>query len=143
MTFNNLKLIPECNCLENAVIDAESQFGRVTSSKNLKDRDFKSKFEKSGNDVDGNCKQKCSYRGISLSKINDNNVTDVISIFKEFFPIAPRYKRYINIISITEKAGLVKQTPSKNNKHHWDLFKCDTFTLQEINKIKSISLADV
>jgi len=143
MTFNKLKFVSECNCLSDAIIDTESQFGRVTSTDNLKDKDFRSKFEKSGKDIEGNCKKKCSHRGISLSIVNDESISDVISIFKELFPISPRYKRFINIISFTEKAGLVKRTQSKNNKHHWDLYKCDTFSLQEINLIESISLADV
>lgn len=143
MTFSKLHLNLECDCLEHAVLDTISNFGLKTNKSTIRDRDFRSKWEKTGKDIDEDCKRKCLYRSVSVSKINAENREEVFTIFKQLFPISPKYKPYLNIFSCQDSAGLVKETPSKKNRYHCSFYKCDTFTIQNIIPVESISLKDV
>ena len=140
LTYTKLHLNLDCDCIINAMSDTISNFGRKTNKSSLRINDFKSNWEKNGSEEDGNCKRKCSHRSISLSKITVENKELVLDVFRETFRIAPSYKPYINIIKLKETAGVVKKSPSRNNPHHYDFFKCDTFALTDVETIEVIQL---
>lgn len=140
MTFNNLSEHANCKCLDGAFSDNISKFALKTNKPSL--NDFKTKWENGQTDA-SNCKEICGKKGKSLSiiKENDSNLLDVLSIFKSLFPLAPKYKPHCTIITLGENSGLIKSTPSQNNKYHHDFYKCDDFEIESINYIESIPLA--
>jgi len=142
MTFNNIHNDTTCNCIKDAIEDTASSFGIKTNKPQLKERDFVSKWEK-GDIVTGDCKKICSKKGISVSRIDNTNKSDVINIFKEIFPISPTYKPFINVIKFYNESGLVKCSASIRNPYHCNFFKSDNFDYNKIIHIETISLSNV
>lgn len=142
MTFNNLSQHPNCNCLEGAYENNVSKFALKTNRPSLIPNDFKTKWENGQNGVN-TCEEICGKKGKSLSIIEDNdkNLDEVLIIFKALFKLAPGYKPHCTIITLGNKSGLVKSTPSKANKYHHDFYKSDNFDISLINFIESTPLA--
>jgi hypothetical protein len=142
MTFENLNKDSACNCLDGAAEDLTSTFGLKTNTNVLKESSFKSKWEK-GDIPEGNdCKVICSKKGLSLSYWDEESKDKVTAIFKQLFPITPQYKPFLSVIKLKNGAGKVKHTPSNKNPFHYDLYKSDSFDLNSVTHINSISLAD-
>jgi len=141
MTFDKIINNPNCNCLVDAIENSTSKFALKTNKAKIAETNFQSKWEK-GDDNHAECKKVCSKKGVSLSIIlkDDSNLSDVIDIYKKIFPLAPGYKPFCSIVTLGEKNGLVKSTPSQNNVFHHDFYKCDTFDFNKINYISSIPL---
>jgi hypothetical protein len=142
MTFTNILKDTTCDCLKNAIVDTESTYGIKTNGQNITGKDFRSKWEKGEKPLD-DCKTICSKKGISLSLINEKTKNDVIEIFKEIFPISPTYRPYLSVIKFYEDAGMVKCEASRRNPYHCNFYKSDTFDVNKIRQIESISLANV
>ncbi len=141
MTFDNIISNPNCSCLVDAVEDSTSKFALKTNKAKIAEVNFKSKWEKDDNSHT-DCKKVCSKKGVSLSIINEDNsnLNKVVDIYKKIFPLAPGYKPVCSIVTLGDKNGLVKSTPSLNNVFHHDFYKCDAFDFNKINYISSIPL---
>jgi hypothetical protein len=143
MTFENIHSDIECDCLKGADVDTESHFGRKVNNPELKLKDFNSKWDKdTKNRPVGNCAEICSFKGISLSIMNEEHKPKVIDIFKQLFPISPSYKPHLCVIQLGTNSGMVKPTPLENNPYHYDLYKADEFAFEEIKQVEFISLAE-
>ena len=144
MTFENINVDIDCDCLEGAICDTESHFGRKTNKNFLKPGDFISYWEKGKRSEDQICAEICSLKGISLNFMNDESKENVINIFKQLFPISPSYKPHIHVIQLGGTCGYVKHTPDhvNGNLYHYDFYKSDEFNLEDVTHVEVISLAE-
>lgn len=140
LTYKILQEDTICNCIDGALPDAFTLFGLKINNDRLKKADFRSKWEKGTKPADGDCKNTCSKKGVSLSVIKDGEKDNVISIFKSLFPLAPGYKPNFSIIKLSENSGSVKSTPSRLNPYHYDLYKSDQFDVDHITVVEIIPL---
>lgn len=128
MKFKNILSEHDCDCLDKAIEDNTSHFAIKTMKENLRFQDFQSYWEKGKRpDDNSNCEKVCSLKGVSISIFNDNTKDEVVSIYKELFPLAPKYKPYLNVVKFYDSSGVVKHTPNDLNIHHYDFYKSDTF----------------
>lgn len=126
-----------CDCLDKTVEDNTSNFAMKTMKENLRVQDFYSYWEKGKRPEDNNnCDEVCSYKGVSISIFNDNTKDDVVNIYKELFPLAPKYKPYISVVKFYDSSGVVKYTPNDDNTHHYDFYKSDAFDFTKIEVIQ-------
>lgn len=137
MEFKAIIAEHNCDCLDSAIEDTNTNFAIKTMKESLRIQDFSSYWEK-GKRPDDNtdCDKVCSYKGVSISIFNDNTKDDVVNIYKELFPLAPKYKPYLNIVKFYNLSGVVKHTPNDGNAHHYDFYKSDTFDFSKVNVIQ-------
>ena len=139
MEFKNLHSdISPCDCIQEAAEDKSSVFVRKIDDKKIKDRNFRSKWEQGRAGVRHDCKGKCSAKGISVSNAKERD--QVIKLFKSSFNIAPGFHPVMCFFKLGNGAGIVKPTPSKNNIFHCDFYKCDTFSVKNIDVIEYLEL---
>lgn len=137
MEFKNILSEHNCNCLEKAIEDNTSHFAIKTMKENLRGQDFQSYWEKGKSlDDNSNCEKICSFKGVSISIFNDITKDEVVTIFKELFPLAPKYKPYLNVVKFYDSSGVVKHTPNEINIHHYDFYKSDTFDFLNVEVIE-------
>ena len=137
MEFKNLLSEQNCNCLDKSRQDTTTHFAIKTMKENLRVQDFSSYWEKGKRpEENGNCEEVCSYKGVSISIFNDETKNEVENIYKELFPLAPKYKPYLSVIKFYDSSGVVKHTPNDVNIHHFDLYKSDTFDFSKIDVIQ-------
>jgi hypothetical protein len=137
MEFKNILSEHNCDCLDKAIEDNTSHFAIKTMKEVLRVQDFQSYWEKGKRPDDiTNCEKTCSYKGLSISIFNDVTKDDVVSIYKELFPLAPMYKPYIKVVKFYESSGVMKHTPSNVNNHHYDFYKSDTFDYLNVDIIQ-------
>jgi hypothetical protein len=135
MEFKNLTIDHNCDCTENSNEDTVNLFALKTMKSELRLQDFNSYWEKGRKPQSENCKEICSHKGVSISLFTDKTKDEVTEIYKSLFPLAPKYKPYLSVVKLYESSGLVKHTPDEINKHHHDLYKCDTFDFTKVNLI--------
>lgn len=135
MEFKNLHSDNFCDCLEESAEDTTNLFALKTMKNELRQQDFNSYWEKGRKPENENCSDICSHKGVSISIFTDETKEEVTEIYKSLFPLAPKYKPYLSIIRFYDSAGVVKHTPNDINKHHHDLYKCDTFDFSRVNLI--------
>lgn len=140
MDFKKLNSDHNCNCFENAIEDIENLYAIKANKNMLRIQDFASYWEKGRRPASDDCKEICSLKGVSISLFNDINKDEVVEIFKSLFSIAPKYRPYLIVFRFYESSGLIKQTPSVINKHHFDFYKCDTFDFSKVNIINANEL---
>jgi hypothetical protein len=140
MDFNNLMNGHQCDCLESAKEDAENSYAIKTNKNVLRTQDFTSYWEKGKRPCDEDCKEICSLKGISISIFNDQTKNEVVKIFQELFPLAPKYKPYLSVIRFYKSSGMIKHTPDNINIHHHDFYKCDDFDFSKVNLINTHEL---
>ncbi|MBT1709266.1 hypothetical protein KK062_13570 [Fulvivirgaceae bacterium PWU5] len=143
MTFQNLHSDIECNCLNGTKEDFGSRYGLKTNKNQIRIVDFESHWEKGKRPESAACEEVCSYKGKSVSLITDANLNEVTQIFKQLFPLSPKYKPFLTIVKFADHTGTVKHTPDFINAHHHDFYKCDNFTFENVSQLDSISLGDV
>lgn len=89
MQFKELQLNPgdECNCLENAIEDIQTSFGRAVNFNKIRIADFKTYWEKDKDKFEKKpCYSICTAKGISISKIVSNEEKEkVIQNYIAFF----------------------------------------------------------
>ena len=101
MEFKILSSEHNCDCFDEAFEDNTSSFAIKTMKENLRVQDFNSYWEKGKRPADNkNCDEVCSYKGVSISIFNDSTRDDVMNIYKELFPLAPKYKPYISVVTL-------------------------------------------
>lgn len=136
MYFNNINDGNNCNCCKDAKEDKNNYFAIKTNKNTLRPQDFFSYWEKGKRpEIDG-CKEVCSLKGVSISIFSDETEQEVTNIYKSLFQLAPGYKPHLTVIKFYESSGLVKHTPSRMNKHHYDFYKCDSFNYSKVDLIK-------
>jgi len=143
MEFNNFNSDTNCDCFKNTFEDKTNYYAIKTMKDKLRIQDFYSYWEKGKRNEKDDCKEICSLKGVSISIMKQETKDEVIEIFKILFPLAPGYKPYLGIFKFNDSCGVVKHTPSKNNKHHFDLYKCDDFELKNIEMIEIKELQNV
>lgn len=143
MTFNNLHQDTPCDCIEDTKEDFESEYGLKTNKDTIRPVDFDSHWEKGKRPESDACGDVCSYKGKSVTLITPDNLNEVTEIFKQLFPLSPKYKPFLTIVKFADSTGKVKHTPDFRNQYHHDFYKCDNFTFGNISQLQSISLADV
>lgn len=136
MEFINIFKDSNCNCLENSKEDFASHYAIKTMKESLRVQDFNSYWEKGKRPNSNDCKEICSYKGVSISIFNEETKEEVVNIFKELFPLAPRYKPYLKVIKLYDSSGVVKHTPNEVNIHHYDFYKSDTFEFSKVDIIE-------
>lgn len=137
MEFKKIQSDQNCNCLDKAVEDNNSNFAIKTMKENLRVQDFNSYWEKGKRPNDKNsCNEVCSYKGVSISIFDDNTKEEVINIYKELFPLAPKYKPYLSVVKFYDLSGVVKHTPNDGNTHHYDFYKSDTFDFEKVDVLQ-------
>jgi len=122
--------IEPCDCIASAAEDTTTIFVRKINEPKIRERDFRSVWElgKAGNRID--CNAKCSAKGISISNVEDRN--ELIKVFKNSFSFAPGFHPVMCFFKLNDGAGMVKSTPSRNNKYHVDFYKCDNFSINNL-----------
>ena len=146
MTFENLNLVADCDCLDKSSEDNETLFTRRANKATLRNLDMRNFYEMNKplpEEID--CKGKCGLAGVSLTEYKEDE--DRLNIIKEIMPMTPKYKAYAIVIKLNSGAGAVKHTPikedSKKNPYHYDLYKSDNFAVENsIIEIKSIYLLE-
>ena len=142
MTFLNLNSDITCNCLEGSIIDNSTEFALKTNKDFIRENDFKSYWEKGKRSDD--CKQICSFKGQSVTIIKDeDDLNNTLNVFKQLFPFSPSYRPFCTLIKFNENSGKVKHTPIDINPLHFDFYKCDNFSINDVSLVKSIPLSDV
>lgn len=153
MTFENFTEGTHCDCLTGVNENTTSTFVHTLKKDTLRDNDFRSKYERWV--IDGkrtplapeiieDCDKMCSYKGVSISNIDEEgSKAKIINFYTSIFPLAQNYKRGVLVFKFKEGAGLVKHTPNENDTQHHDLYKCDTFTFNEIEQLETIYLGQV
>lgn len=139
MTFDNINIGNSCDCINGLSEDTTSTYARVLSKDTLKPNDFKSKWDKEHRATE--CRSICSLKGVSISKIdNDAIKEEIIKYYTGIFPLSPKYKRSVYLFKLKEGAGVIKPTPSKDNKYHNDLYKSDLFDYNFIEEVENCDL---
>ena len=134
MEFKSILSEHNCDCLDKAIEDNTSNFAMKTRKANLRVQDFNSYWEKGKRPENyNNCDEVCSYKGVSISIFNDITKDDVVNIYKELFPLAPKYKPYLSVIKFYDSSGVVKHTPNEGNTNHYDFYKSDTFDFTKVD----------
>lgn len=137
MEYKNLLSDHNCECLTNALEDNISTFAIKTPKNVLRIQDFNSYWEKGKRpDNMNDCDEVCSYKGVSVSIFNDTTKDEVVNIFKELFPLAPKYKPFLSVVKFYESSGVVKHTPNDQNIHHYDFYKTDDFDFTKVSLIQ-------
>lgn len=137
MEFKNIEEEHNCDCIENSVEDNNSTYAIKTMKDFLRLQDFNSYWDKGKKPVNYNdCKEVCSLKGVSVSIFNDDTKEEVTNIYKELFPLAPKYKPYLSVVKFYESSGVVKHTPNDGNTHHFDFYKSDTFDFEKVDVIQ-------
>ncbi|MEI7526860.1 MAG: hypothetical protein WCJ95_21105 [Mariniphaga sp.] len=137
MEFKKILSEHNCDCLDKAIEDNTSHFAIKTMKENLRVQDFHSYWEKGKRPDDNrNCEKICSFKGVSISIFNDSTKDEVATIYKELFPLAPKYKPYLNVVKFYDSSGVVKHTPNDGNIHHYDFYKSDTFDFLIVDVIQ-------
>ncbi len=142
MEFNTLNIDTNCNCTKEGLIDNTSHFALKMNKQNIRENDFKTYWEKGKTSTE--CEEICSLKGQSLTIVNSTeDLESTIEVYKKLFPFSPSYKPFCAIITLNENSGVVKSTPIEINPLHYDFYKSDDFTIDKVNLIKTIPLADV
>lgn len=135
MEFKELLDNHECDCLQNTNEDNDNLYAIKTMKNVLRIQDFYSYWDKGRKPKNDDCKEICSLKGVSVSIFTDDTKDSVIEVYKELFPLAPKYKPYLSIIKFYKSSGVVKHTPIDQNEHHFDFYKSDKFDHTKVNLI--------
>jgi len=131
MTFENIVDNLPCDCLKDSFEDNVAKYARALNKDILAEKDFMSKWDKQHrSDL---CDEVCGLKGISVSKIeNDEVKNEIVTYYSKIFKLSPKYRRGVVIFTIKPNGGVLKYTPIDDNKYHHDFYKADGFTLDLI-----------
>ena len=138
MTFEILHNDTQCVCVELAQENVDAFFARKIYNPDIRDKDFKSKWEK-GHRPDSitDCKRTCGLKGISINIWNDSSSNAFREKLKTTFNFSPKSKDGICVFQFSQDAGLMQYAPSNTDKFHYNFYKSDHFNLNMI-KIQEI-----
>lgn len=135
MKFGKINDDTECDCLANAVQDIENVYARKINKPNVLDADLRSHWEKGTRSDDG-CLRVCGLKGLSINIWNEESQDSTIAKFLTTFKITPKSKNSIFLFKFKENAGVVIYTPAKDDKFHYDFYKCDDFIISMIEGLE-------
>lgn len=131
MKFSYIKDDSPCGCLSQCSENYTDYFARrVGDSATLKDRDFKSHFEKGKVPENAeDCKEVCGLMGISIDIWNEVSEQKLREKYSTTNAITPKAKKHLAIFKINKDGGVVAHTPEQEvyNEFHYDLYKPDGF----------------
>lgn len=141
MEFKKLLNDTDCNVIENTFTDIENEYLRKLRKDKLTDLDFISHWERGIGNTETECEKIIKYKGISINKNSKSVEHFIIEKYKTTFSINPRKGAYLLKFKLKTDAGLVAETPSKDDETHHDFFKSDDFNLNKLTIIKIIKFA--
>ncbi|MBF0521059.1 MAG: hypothetical protein HQK92_15220 [Nitrospirae bacterium] len=141
MEFKQLHIDTHCDCVKGADENLYEVFARRVRYNPIFDKDFKSKWEKKQPYTNNSCKSICSHKGISVNLFDDSTKEDIINKYIKTFTFSPGHKAYCCTFKFRQNAGKLKRTESQD-KSHFDFFKCDSFTLDNLEILEYIDLND-
>lgn len=141
MKFDKTPIIHDCNCLENANEDSHNHFLRRVYSNTPNDTDFHT-YAELGKIPKDNCKDKCSYNGVSINLTTELTYQLIIKKYKENIQARKKINAQISIpeycfrFKMRETAGKIIQ--SGNEVTHFTFYKADDFTVD--NSIENLEV---
>jgi hypothetical protein len=148
MSFANLKLDESstCTCMDGAQENTEITFMRRISVKDkVKTGDFKAGIEKENVIAVETCDDFCSLREISINDSDNYDEASIVENYKESMMrnkihiFSPQLKLNYCKFKLTSVSGHVKYTPQHGHESHFDLYKKDTFTLDSLQIVNTVS----
>ncbi len=146
MEFRKLHSDTACDCLADAEENCIAIFARKINKPLPRERDFESKWEKGNITFDFNpndCHLVCALKGVSVNLWNEASREEVIEKFVTTFSISPKHKDSILVFRFRENAGMLEFTPNRRDEFHFDFFKSDAFSLEEIDVVQVLNLAEL
>ena len=141
MTFKNLHSDTECNCIDNTFEDLENEYIRKLRKDKLTDADFLSHWERGIGKTETECEKIIKYKGISVNKNSSLVEGLIINKYKTTFSINPKKGAFLLKFKLKKDAGLLAETPSKDDETHHDFFKSDNFNLDKLTHLKIVKFA--
>ncbi|MCX3264804.1 hypothetical protein [Pedobacter agri] len=147
MPYDKISKNTHCDCLTDAHEDLTNFFARsVKRAPSLKNSDFKNHIERNKIPSDeSKCEEVCGYNGVSIELWNDSSSSLLLEKYKYSAAISPQFKKNLCIIKFKANKGLVKHTPNQivYNEYHYDFYKEDSFTVEDVELIDMIPLTIV
>jgi CRISPR/Cas system CSM-associated protein Csm4 (group 5 of RAMP superfamily) len=133
MTFKQITSDTSCDCLKEAFEDNTSIYSRLLKRDTVTDKDFLSKWEK--NNRPEGCELTCLMKGVSINKIDSDEVKEKVKDIYRRFKLSPKYKTGVLLFRLAPGAGVIRHTPSPDNPYHHTLYKSDEFSLDMLTPI--------
>lgn len=145
MQFTKIKDNHTCDCFTGSDENNTDKFVRkVSKSPSLKERDFKSHIER-GKIAENasNCEEICGLHGLSFEIWNSESSELLMKKYLTTVAISPQSKKNLSVINFKPNSGLIKHTPNQieYNEFHYDFYKEDSFTIENLELIEMISLS--
>lgn len=146
MNFTKLQIGISCDCLKDAHTDIETPYLRRIFNNVPNIDDFIS-WHDMGKKSKEDCEDICGFRGVSIFNCSQETLDNVVLKQKKAVTNRKKISPMSNIpefgyiFTLKQTAGKIKQ--SGKDKTHYDLYKCDEFTLECLTEIQVINLADV
>jgi hypothetical protein len=136
MTFDKIHSDIQVKCITTEMRENVTDiFIRRVRNTALSDKDFLSYWEEERRPKYETQKGICKFKGISISKIVNNNEEFILNKFRETKNFKPNKSDYFCKMRFKNNAGLVWETPSHNPYHH-TFFKCDDFKMGDIKVLE-------
>lgn len=146
MNFAAISEGHNCNCHTTALENCVDTFARrVGDTKDFKDRDFRTYFERGLPSESDSCDEVCGHRGLSINLWNDESKRFVIDKFSLTLAISPMIKKpksQIGVFQLTKDIGKIKHTPNQKSgvdPYHYDLYKSDEFGVEKLTLVEMVS----
>jgi hypothetical protein len=144
MQFTKIIENNTCDCLSDATENLTDQFVRkVGTSSSIKDRDFKNNFERGKILQDENdCKERCGFHAVSIEIWNDVSSKLLLEKYFTTLGISPKYRNNLCVMKFKSGSGVLKHTPDQidYNEFHYDLYKEDSFNVENLELVDMIPL---
>lgn len=145
MEFKNLKSDSDCDCTNDSYSEnTEEIFCRRLYTNPPTAICFQSVWERGQRPrKKDNCKDVCKYKAVSIQKFID------LETLLETYRITMKFSKrrldtpFFCLFKFKKNSGLIKATPSQNDKKHYSFFKADTFSIEYIEVIEINRIANV
>ncbi len=143
MTFQKITDNTECDCFDKSYTDMISTFARkVRKAPAIKEPDFRNHIERNKLPENSTCSEICGFHGVSIEIWNEDSSEVLLEKYLYTANISPSHKNNLSIFKLKENAGVIKHTPDQleYNEFHYDFYKDDTFTVENLELIEMIPL---
>ncbi len=141
MTFEKITNDSECDCLNKSSENTTNEFIRKLGKPLLEDKDFVSYWERNKRPLIDDCKNICSFKGISMNLYKNEYEEQILNKYKTTMNINPKKGSHYLKFKLLQGAGNVKHTPEENDTSHHDFFKSDDFKLENITVLEIVKFA--
>lgn len=139
MTFDSIHsdIRGDCNCISNCEEDNENTYVRRIFDEKLQDSDFLSWWEL-GKRNESLCENICSYKGISLYELRDNEHLLLKHWEKtiKFKKTSKNLTKYYCLLKFKKDAGVLKVAKENPPLLHRNFYKSDAFSIGMLEIIK-------